>query len=257
MSEAKSARVQYTFEDGVCELVLDNPGRKNALSMSLLDDLNCKLIDAHDSNARAVVLTGSGHTFSAGADLADLTGTLDDLAIDTAIEQAVHHIHALPGPVIAAIEGPCIGGAVDIALACDALVVSEEAFFQVPATRMGLFYNPRAVMRWHSRLDAVALRSMLLLGERFTAEMAIGAGLASHRVPVGGARDKAWDLARAAALGTPEAVAATKDLLVALEGEDTDLKRWEKVYKKILGSSERRESVARAKKTDATKTVRK
>jgi len=248
MSKANHARVHCRFEDGVCELVLDNPGRKNALSLSLLADLNSKLNKAGDEKARAVVLTGAGNTFSSGADLADLTGTADDLAIDKAIEQAVDCIRSLPGPVIAAVEGACMGGAVDIALACDALVVSEEAFFQVPATRLGLLYNPRAIRRWHNRLGAVALRSMLLLGERFTAETAVRVGLASHLVPAGGARDKSWDLARAAAMGTQDAVAATKGLLTALESGDTDLKRWEKVYNEILNSTERRESVGSAKK---------
>jgi len=254
MSKANHARVHCRFEDGVCELVLDNPGRKNALSLSLLADLNSKLNKAGDEKARAVVLTGAGNTFSSGADLADLTGTADDLAIDKAIEQAVDCIRALPGAVVAAVEGACMGGAVDIALACDALVVSEEAFFQVPATRLGLLYNPRAIRRWHNRLGAVALRSMLLLGERFTAATAIRVGMASHLVPAGGARDKSWDLARAAAMGTADAVAATKGLLTALESGDADLKRWEKVYNEILNSTERRESVARAKKKASRKT---
>ena len=92
MSKANHARVHCRFEDGVCELVLDNPGRKNALSLSLLADLNSKLNKAGDEKARAVVLTGAGNTFSSGADLADLTGTADDLAIDKAIEQVVDHI---------------------------------------------------------------------------------------------------------------------------------------------------------------------
>ncbi len=253
MSKVNDARVHCRFEDGICELVLDNPGRKNALSLSLLADLNSKLNEAGDGEARAVVLTGAGNTFSAGADLADLTGTADDLAIDQAIEQAVDSIRSLPGPVIAAIEGACIGGAVDIALACDALVVSDEAFFQVPATRLGLLYNPRAVQRWVQRLGAVTMRSMLLFGERFTADTAIRVGIASHLVPAGGARDKSWDLARAAAMGTPEAVVATKGLLTALESGDADLKRWQKVYKEILDSNERRESVASAKKKASRK----
>ncbi len=253
MSKVNGAQVHCRFEDGICELVLDNPGRKNALSLLLLDDLNARLIEARDGKARAVVLMGSGNTFSAGADLADLTGTADDLAIDKAIEQAVDCIRSLPGPVIAAVEGACMGGAVDIALACDALVVSEEAFFQVPATRLGLLYNPRAIRRWHNRLGAVALRSMLLLGERFTANTAIRVGMASPLVPAGGAANKSWDLARAAAMGTQDAVAATKGLLTALESGDTDLKRWEKVYNEILNSTERREAVSNAKKKNNRK----
>ncbi len=108
MPKVNGAHVHCRFEDGICELVLDNPGRKNALSFSLLDDLNARLIEARDGKARAVVLMGSGNTFSAGADLADLTGTADDLAIDKAIEQAVDCIRSLPGPVIASLSLPVL-----------------------------------------------------------------------------------------------------------------------------------------------------
>ncbi len=81
-----------------------------------------------------------------------------------------------------------------------------------------------------------------------TGSPAIRFGMASHLVPAGGAANKSWDLARAAAMGTREAVAATKGLLTALESGDTDLERWQKVYNQILDSNERRESVASAKK---------
>ncbi len=145
-----------------------------------------------------------------------------------------------------------MGGAVDIALACDLLVASEDAFFQVPATSMGLLYNPRAIMRWRKRLSGLALRTMLLAGERLTADAAFQTGVVSHVVPTGSALDKSHDLASRILQGSPEAVAATKGLLVALESGDTKLRRWEKLRRKILASSEREASVARAKQAKST-----
>lgn len=243
-----SAQVHCTLKDKVCELVLDSPGRRNALSLSLLDDLNKELVAVRDGEPRIVILRGAGDTFSAGADFADLTGTTDDLAMDNAIEQVVDCIRSMSVPVIAAIEGPCMGGAVDIALACDFLVASEKAFFEVPATRMGLLYNPRAVMRWHARLSGMTLRRMFLLGERFTAGEAVEAGVVSHLVAPGSSQKKSAELAERALLGTRDAVAASKGLLVALESGETDLTRWEKIRADILASWERHEMVARAKK---------
>ena len=231
------------------EIVLDNPGRKNALSYALLDDLNKELTSARDNNARAVIITGADNSFSAGADFADLTGTIDDMAIDEAIANIVTQIREMPAPVFAAVEGPCMGGAVDIALACDFLVASEESFFEVPAARLSLLYNPAAVRRWYARLSGLTLRRLLLLGERFTAGEAAQAGVVSHLVAQGEALNESRELAKRAIDGSRDAVAATKSLLVALEDGETDLARWEKVRREILESKQRRESVARAKES--------
>lgn len=244
---ADEARVSGTTMDGICELVLDNPGRRNALSYSLLDDLNKRLASAQDEEVRAVIITGGGDAFSAGADFSDLTGTIDDIAIDDAIEQVVIQIRELPAPVIAAVEGPCMGGAVDIALACDFLVASRDAFFEVPAARLGLLYNPDAVLRWRSRLSGMTLRRILLLGERLTATDAAQAGIVSHLVSPGSAVEESRELAGLAAEGSRDVVAATKGLLAALESGETGLARWEKIRKEILDSSQRRELISRVK----------
>jgi enoyl-CoA hydratase/carnithine racemase len=244
---ADVAKVSSKATDGICELVLNNPGRKNALSYALLDDLNNKLASANDDAVRAVILSGAGNVFSAGADFADLTGTIDDLAIDEAIEQSVVRIREMPAPVFAAIEGPCMGGAVDIALACDFLVASDEAFFEIPAARLGLLYNPEAVQRWRARLSGMTLRRMLLLGERFSAADAVQAGVVSHLASAGSALNKSRQLADRVAQGNRDVVAATKGLLVALESGDIDLLLWEKVREEILDSPERHDLVARAK----------
>ncbi len=242
------SRVHVTLEEGVCELVIDNPRRKNALSLSLLDELEAALADAREGSARVVILAGAGDVFSAGADLADITGSVEDRAVDDAIERVVHGIRSLPAPVIAAIEGPCLGGAVTLALACDALVSSAESYFQVPATRMGLLYNPVAVARMHARLGSAILSRLLLFGEELNAESAARAGFVACVVSTGCARDRAWELARQASMGAPNAVAVTKSLLVALEGGETQLDRWNRIYADILGSPERGEAVAATKK---------
>ncbi len=246
---ASSAQVYSTTTDDICELVLDNPGRKNALSYALLDDLTKKLAAAGEDAVRAVILSGAGDAFSAGADFADLTGTIDDLAIDDAIEQVVQQIRSFPAPVIAAIDGPCMGGAIDIALACDLLVASDNAVFEMPAARLGLLYNPSAIRRWSARLSSLTLRRMLLLSERFSAADALQAGIVSHLVEAGTALEYAKALATRSAQCTRDAIAGYKGVLVAIENGETDLTRWEKLRKETLESPERSERVARAKES--------
>lgn len=243
------AFTRTTTTDGICEIVLDSPGRKNALSYALLDDLNQSLDAARNDEVRTVIITGAGDSFSAGADFSDLTGTIDDIAIDDAIERVVQKIRFLPVPVIAVVEGPCMGGAIDIALACDLLVASENAVFEMPAARLGLLYNPNAIKRWRTRLNGLTLRRMLLLSERFTATDALQAGIVSHLVDDGSALHKAKQLAERTARCTPDAVAGYKGVLAAIEDGETDLAAWEELRRKTLESTDRAERVARAKKT--------
>ena len=195
----------------------------------------------------AVVLAGAGDGFSAGADLADLTGTIDDRAVDEALEGAGASIRDCPVPVIAAVEGPCIGGALDVALNCDAIVAAESAYFAIPATHLGLLYSPRAVARLRLRLNPAALRWLLLLGEQVDARTAVAMGLVARVVREGTARAEARALAGRVSARSPRAIAATKKLLDEFERGCARLDEWERVRLDILGSTERRERVEQAK----------
>jgi enoyl-CoA hydratase/carnithine racemase len=256
VSDNGRALVHCKTDGGICDLVMENPGRSNALSFQLLADLADQLENAREKNARVVILSGAGKKFSAGGDFNDLKGTIDDLAIDDAIEKVVDAIRGIPAPVIAAVEGPCLGGAVDIALACDLLVAGESAFFEVPAARLGLLYNPRAVLRWRKRLSGLALRRLLLAGERFAADAAVAAGVVSHRAPTGSATARAHDLAAEILQGTPAAVAATKAMLLAIESDEEsdeiNLERWDELRREILASPERKAAVTEAKQPKPT-----
>ena len=244
---ANTAQVSSATSNDICELVFDNPGRKNALSYALLEELAGKLESARNDAVRAVILTGAGDAFSAGADFSDLTGTIDDLAIDDAIEHVVQQIRSLPVPVLAAVDGPCMGGAIDIALACDIIVASEKAVFEMPAARLGLLYNPSAIRRWSARLSSLTLRRMLLLSERFTAKEAFQAGIVSHLIEDGSALEFSKKLAARVVQCTRDAIAGYKGVLVAIEDGETNLAEWEKLRRETLESTERRERVARAK----------
>ena len=194
-----------------------------------------------------VVLAGAGDGFSAGADLGDLAGTIADRAVDDAIQGAAASIRDCPLPVIAAVEGPCIGGALELALSCDAIVAAEGAYFALPATELGLLYDPRAVARLRHRLSPSALRWLLLIGEQIDALTGAEVGLVARVVCEGSARAEAWALAQRVAARSPQAVAATKKLLNELEGGYARLDEWERVRLDILDSTERRERVEQAK----------
>ena len=236
------------IEDGVCTIILNKPGKKNALSLELLADLEQNLEKLqNDEDLRAVILQGADGSFSVGVDLADVTGTPADQEIDDQIERVNKLMQSLPVPCLAAIEGPCVGGAVTVALACDALVASENSFFEIPATRLGLLYNPGSVARLHARLGSATLTRLLLFGERLNAQTALQSGMVNWIVPDGSAYEKALEIISKVANST-KAVAATKSLIIALEHGQQNLSDWNEIRNEILGSAERKGAVEKAKK---------
>ena len=236
------------IEDGVCTIILNKPGKKNALSLELLADLEQNLEKLqNDEDLRAVILQGADGSFSVGVDLADVTGTPADQEIDDQIERVNKLMQSLPVPCLAAIEGPCVGGAVTVALACDALVASENSFFEIPATRLGLLYNPDSVARLHARLGSATLTRLLLFGERLNAQTALQSGMVNWIVPDGSAYEKALEIISKVANST-KAVAATKSLIIALEHGQQNLSDWNKFRNEILGSAERKGAIEKAKK---------
>ena len=236
------------IEDGVCTIILNKPGKKNALSLELLADLEQNLEKLqNDEDLRAVILQGADGSFSVGVDLADVTGTPADQEIDDRIERVNKLMQSLPVPSLAAIEGPCVGGAVTVALACDALVASENSFFEIPATRLGLLYNPGSVARLHARLGSATLTRLLLFGERLNAQTALQSGMVNWIVPDGSAYEKALEIISKVANST-KAVAATKSLIIALEHGQQNLSDWNEIRNEILGSAERKGAVEKEKK---------
>lgn len=239
--------VLVRHEDGVLSITLNRPARRNALSMRLLNDLLEGLSGANTSVAHAVVLSGAGGCFSAGADLAEIGGTLRDRVVDDAIEAVIAAILRLPIPVIAAIDGACMGGAFEIALSCDVRIGSAGTFFQVPATRLGLLYNPRSIARMRGRLGRDTVFNLLVLGHRFDAEEALRCGMISSLTVGETALAAALATARSSKANIGRAVAASKALLNDLDDGKFNAEYWEAIRNENLSSAERQHAVATAK----------
>jgi enoyl-CoA hydratase/carnithine racemase len=239
--------IQVIREAGIVSLFLNRPERRNALSLALLADLSTALSDEVGEDCNAVIISGVDGCFSAGGDLADLTGTIDDLGLDEAIEEVTEKILKLPVPVIAAIDGPCMGGAFDLAVSCDIRIASQDAFFQVPAARLGLLYNPQAVSRMHRRLGRDLVFRVLVLGQRLNADEACQAGIVSQLVS-GASHQEALKIARLANHNIRPAMKAAKEMLNALDGQTFESADWEQRRREMLSSPERKIAVLGEKK---------
>lgn len=240
--------VNIEHQDDILILTLNRPAQKNALSKALLGELSSALSNEITDTTIAIIVHGAGGCFSAGGDLMELNGTLDDKAVDDAIEAVTTAMRTAPVPVIAAIDGPCMGGAFDVAVSCDVRIANSKAIFQVPATRLGLLYSPKSIMRMFKLLGRDGMMQMLVLGERFDAQAALKGGIVSQVIDGDSCLDAAKELANRSRDNVRSAVEASKWLLNALDSQDYDPEFWESVRMKMLSSPEREEAVNRARK---------
>ncbi len=236
--------VLVSRERGTVTMVLNRPDRRNALSHSLLSALNAVLIDVPDTGVDEVIITGAGACFSAGADYRELTGTIKDIAIDEAIARVTRSIRETPVEVTALVNGPCLGGAVDLALSCDKRVATADAWFQVPATRLGLLYNPVSVQRMVVRYGRDIVHRLLVKGEQFDAHAALSSGLVSEVSSSGKANgNKVQNTTQVPTNHISEVTTASEEMINAIDSGKFDPDYWEKVRRRFLRSSERFEAV--------------
>jgi Asp-tRNA(Asn)/Glu-tRNA(Gln) amidotransferase A subunit family amidase/enoyl-CoA hydratase/carnithine racemase len=237
------------LRDGVAILRLDRPQKRNALTRGMLTELQDALAKSVRAGASAVVVTGDESTFSSGMDLREIGNGVQDIEIDRHIAQTSASIRALPVPVIAAIEGPCLGAAVEIALACDVRILGAGARVGIPAVKLGILYRPEAIARMLGAVGRETVSRLLLLGERITAEEAVAAGLAARVVPAGNALDASLTLAQGAVGASPEALAATKGVITEALGGIPDLEAWEERRLALLSSETRASALDAARAT--------
>lgn len=204
-------------------VTLENPGKRNAIDAALwraLGDLFTELA-AEGLPWRSVILTGAGDAFAAGGDLEEFPRVRADLASaldyhEGKVGRALRAIADCPLPVIAAIEGPCIGGGLEIAAMCDLRVAGRSARFGAPIARLGFWMYPGELALLRERLPEGLLAQMLLEGAVLDAERLWGLGVLHHRVEDGHALEEALAVARRIVAGAPRVARMHKRWLARL-----------------------------------------
>lgn len=163
--------------EDVLTIELQRPERRNALNSQLVEELREAVEKAAGEDVHALVLTGQGTVFCAGADLSG-----DAFAADYPDRLIALHkaIDATPVPVIGAINGPAIGAGLQLAMICDLRVVAPDAFFQFPTSKYGLALDNWSIRRLSSLVGHGRARAMLLTAEKLTAEAALTTGMANR-----------------------------------------------------------------------------
>lgn len=173
-------------EDGVARITLNRPQVLNAISAGLLDDLKAALDEADDDDSiGVVVITGAGRAFSAGVDIKTRdpeTGQPVSPSNEQALE-VIDFIEKMGKPVIAAVNGHCLTGALELATACDIIVASDRAVFGDTHGRWGLTPTWGGSQRLPRLIGALKAKEMFFTGDILSAAEAERIGLINRVVP--------------------------------------------------------------------------
>ncbi|SFP72928.1 enoyl-CoA hydratase [Amycolatopsis arida] len=202
--------VHRTVRDGVAVVELNDPERRNVLSAAMVEELVAAVEDVErDESAFALVVTGAGSAFCAGAhrdDLAAAAGGRTDRLRE--IYAGFLRVGRCALPTIAAVNGPAVGAGFNLALACDVRIAAEEAVFDSRFARLGIHPGGGHTWMLDRAVGRQAAAALLLFGESLDGEAAVTAGLALRCVPRARLLDAALALARGAS-GAPRAVLST------------------------------------------------
>ena len=213
-----------SHENGVAHLQLNRPERLNTMTPAFFPAVRDAVRRLGDEGAtRAMVISSTGKHFSAGMSLDVFAGSELALAATTARERLAFQeslrrlidcfsaLDEARFPIVCAIQGGCIGGALDLATACDIRVCSADAFFTVQEISIGMAADLGVLQRLPKIVPQGVAREMAYTGERLGAERALQVGLVNAVLPDTAAlRDRAVTMARSSAAKSPLAIAGSK-----------------------------------------------
>jgi enoyl-CoA hydratase/carnithine racemase len=202
--------IEVADSGGLWTVTLCRPEKANALTGAMLHALADAVERAAAAQARALILTGAGRVFSAGADLDEARA---GLATDPVWETLSTNIAAFPGLTIAALNGTVAGGAMGMALACDLRLAVPEAAFFYPVMRLGFLPQPSDPARLAALIGPARAKLILLAGARAAAPEALAWGLIDRILPAEALLPGAAALAADALAATPAHVAAIRRLI--------------------------------------------
>ena len=194
--------IELVENEGVWTVTINRPERANSLTQAMLNELAD--IAERASSARALVLTGNGRVFSAGADLDEARAGLTTSEVWERLSGA---IAALPCPTVAALNGTLAGGAMGMVLACDLRIAVPQARFFYPVMKLGFLPQPSDPGRMAALIGPARTKLILMAGQKISAEEAYQFGLVDRIVAPDALLSTAGELVKDSRNAQPEITA--------------------------------------------------
>ena len=234
--------------DRVAVITINRPEKRNALNIqtraegaAILDELRA------DDSVRVVIITGAGDkAFIAGADIAEFADRTAISQREIMLERGLFNaVDTFPKPIIAMVNGYCLGGGCEVALACDIRVASETASFGQPEINLGIIPGGGGTQRLPRLVGEGKAMEMILTGEIIDAQTAFNLGLVNHVVPADQLEIKTMEIANRIAEKSPIALRLAKEAikLASRSNLDEGLRREVDLFALCFSSADKDEGV--------------
>jgi enoyl-CoA hydratase/carnithine racemase len=202
----------------VAVVTIDNPARRNAMSRGMMADLARVWADLERSACRCIVLTGSGdRAFTSGADMSgDLSASPETARV---VSHALLKLQAYSKPIVAAVNGDCVGGGLELLLSTDVRAAAPHARFGLPEVRWSIYPFGGAAVKLVRQIGYVHAMDLLLTARLIDAEEAARIGLVNRVVPAQDLTAWALETAEGIAANSPSAVQAVKQQVTTMLAE--------------------------------------
>jgi len=211
--------------EGIAIMTLNRPNVLNALCRDLLKEFEAASHSLKgDASVAGVIVTGSGTSFCAGADIAEIEVLSPEEAADFSryAQEVLAGLESLGKPVIAAVNGHAIGGGLEVALACDFIIAADTASFAFPEIRLGIIPGFGGTQRLSRLVGKAMAKELIFTGNRIDADEAFRIGLANRIVPAQRLMDEALALMTGICARGMLSLRLAKEIIDA--GYDIDLK---------------------------------
>ena len=221
MTEFNTLRL--STEEGVATLTVSRPDALNALNEEVLRDLEAALTELQSMKLRALILTGEGRAFVAGADIKAMQAMTEAQALTFGElgHRVMMGIQHLPYPTIAAVNGFALGGGLELALSCDLIYLSEKAKVGLPEVGLGIIPGFGGTQRLGRCIGWHHARRLVFTGDTIGADEALRIGLALEVFPAEGFLEAVTAVAHRIASQGPAAVSRAKSVM--REGSERSL----------------------------------
>ena len=207
--------IELSINQGVAEIVLNAPQKMNALNEEALAELSAAYDEAAQAGVRALIIRGEGRGFCAGRDIAGLTPSTDDAYAYLAekVTPLLKKMAAFPAPTFAAVQGPCLGVGLGLAIATDVVYVADNAKIGSPFANLGATLDSGGHSLFVERLGTHRTLDLIYTADLISGEEAVRAGLFSRSVPADELLDFTRATASRVASGATGAFRASKELV--------------------------------------------